>query len=151
MDPKYFVCGAVGPFIDETPIISHANIKPYIIAILLHRGAVTFGEVLACIAPHCADVDTKIGLWDGLENYHVQDRNRLEILIEEVLGEMVSSGVLRYNNEQDLWVLSVGENHRNVPTIINWVSATGAQMPHHVILEMSQDEIIRSNKTHAHN
>lgn len=150
MDERYYACGAVGPFIDERPIISHANIKPYIIAILLHRGAVSFVEVLTCVSPHCADIDTKIGLWDGLENYQIEDRSRLEILVEEVLAEMVSSHVLRYNNEQGLWVLSAGRNHRNVPTIINWVAATGAQMPHHIVLEMSQDEIVRSNRVSSH-
>lgn len=145
METKYYLSGAVGPFIDDRPLITHATIKPYIIAILLHRGAVSFGEIIACLVPHCADIDLKIGLWDELENCNIEDRNRLELLTEEVLGEMVGIGILRYNEEQDLWVLSVGENRKNLPKIINWVAATGAQLPRHVLLEMSQDEIIRAN------
>ena len=150
MDIRYFISGAVGPFIDDRPLLTHATVKPYIVAILLHRGAVSFGEVLAALTPHCADVDLKVGLWDDKENYE-SDRSRLEHLVGEVLGEMVGTGILRYNEEQDIWVLSVGENRKNLPKIINWVAATGAQLPHHVLLEMSQDEIIRARKANASN
>lgn len=136
-----FVPGAVGPFIDELPIVSHANIKPYVIAILLHRGAVRFGEVLSALTPHCPQIDLKTGAWDSIENCEIEDKTRLELLVEEVLGEMVSAGYLRYNEEQDLWVLSIGRNNRNLPTIINWVSATGAQLPQHVLLDMSEANI----------
>jgi hypothetical protein len=148
MDAKNFISGAVGPFIDDRPLLTHATVKPYIVAILLHRGAVSFGEVLAALTPHCADIDLKVGLWDDKENYQ-SDRSRLEHLVGEVLGEMVGTGILRYNEEQDIWVLSVGENRKNLPKIINWVAATGAQLPHHVLLEMSQDEIIRARKANA--
>ena len=151
MDAKYYLTGAVGPFIDKTPLLTHANIKPYVIAILLHRGGVTFGEILACLTPHCAKIDLEVGTWDGVENYQIEDHSRLEVLVEEVLGEMVSIGILRYNEEQDLWVLSVGENRKNLPKIINWVSALGAQLPHHVLLDMSQDEITRTQKANAKN
>lgn len=136
-----FVPGAVGPFIDELPIVSHANVKPYIVAILLHRGAVRFQEILAAITPHCPQIDLKIGAWDSIENYEIDDKTRLELLAEEVLGEMVSSGLLRYNEEQDFWVLAVGENNRNLPTIVNWVSATGGQLPQHILLDMSAASI----------
>jgi len=64
---------------------------------------------------------------------------------------MVGTGILRYNEEQDIWVLSVGENRKNLPKIINWVSALGAQLPHHVLLDMSQDEIVRTQKANAKN
>jgi hypothetical protein len=150
MDIRYFISGAVGPFIDDRPLLTHATVKPYIVAILLHRGAVSFGEVLAALTPHCADVDLKVGLWDDKENYE-SDRSRLEHLVGEVLGEMVGTGILRYNEEQDIWVLSVGENRKNLPKIINWVAATGAQLPHHILLEMSQDEIIRAHKANVSN
>ena len=136
-----FVPGAVGPFIDELPIVSHANVKPYIVAILLHRGAVRFQEILAAITPHCPQIDLKTGAWDSIENYEIDDKTRLELLAEEVLGEMVSSGLLRYNEEQDFWVLAVGENNRNLPTIVNWVSATGGQLPQHILLDMSAASI----------
>lgn len=88
-------------------------------------------------------------MWDGVEGYENDDRPRIEILVAEVLGEMVAEGILRYNEECDLWVLSVGANRQNLPKIINWVSAMGGQMPQHLLLEMSRDEIIRKKKVNA--
>ena len=149
MDETFPYCGAVGALIDDTPLLTHATVQPYIIAILLHRGAVRFPEILAALTPQCSDVDLRVGVWDSGGNYEIEDRTRAELLVEEVLGEMVGAGILRYNEGKDLWVLSVGDNRQNLPKIINWVSATGAQMPHHILLEMSQDEIIRTQKANA--
>lgn len=136
-------CGAIGPLIEDLPLITHATVRPYIIAILLHRGAVKFGEIIASISPHCSTIDLKVGVWDEIENCDIEDKTRLELIVEEVLGEMVSSGMLRYNEEQDFWVLSVGTNNRNLPTIVNWVSATGAQLPQHILLDMSALDLAR--------
>ena len=138
-----YVPGAVGPFIDDLPLITHANIKPYIIAILLHRGAVSFGEIITAVQPHCPQIDLKVGAWDSIENCEVDDKTRLELLVEEVLGEMVVSQFLRYNEEKDVWVLSLGENLNNLTTIINWVSATGAQLPQHILMDMSEKQLSR--------
>lgn len=138
-----FVCGAVGPLIEDLPLVTHASVRPYIIAILLHRGAVKFCEIISSVSPHCSTMDLRVGAWDEIENCEIEDKTRLELIVEEVLGEMVSAGLLRYNEEQDFWVLSVGENSRNLPTIINWVSATGGQLPHHVLLDMSTNDLIR--------
>jgi len=149
MDDKYYISGSVGPFIDDLPLLTHARIKPYIIAALLHRGAVRFGEIASALVPHCTEIDLKVGMWDGVENYEIGDRSRLEYLIEEVLGEMVSQQILRYNEERDLWVLSLGDNRQNLPKIINWVAALGGQLPQHLLLEMSRDEIVRTNKANA--
>jgi hypothetical protein len=136
-----FVPGAVGPFIDDTPLITHAHIKPYVIAILLHRGAVRFHEIISSVAPHCAAIDLKVGAWDSIENCSVDDMTRLELLVGEVLGEMVGTKLLRYNEEQDLWVMSLGDNRQNLPTFINWVASLGGQLPAHLLTEMSFFEI----------
>ena len=149
MDDKFYISGSVGPFIDDLPLLTHARIKPYIIATLLHRGAVRFGEIASALTPHCTEIDLKVGMWDGVENYEIGDRSRLEYLIEEVLGEMVSQQILRYNEERDLWVLSLGDNRQNLPKIINWVAALGGQLPQHLLLDMSRDEIVRTNKANA--
>lgn len=108
-----------------------------------------FGEIASALVPHCTEIDLKIGMWDGIENYEIGDRSRLEYLIEEVLGEMVSEQILRYNEERDLWVLSLGDNRQNLPKIINWVAALGGQLPQHLLLEMSRDEIVRTKKANA--
>lgn len=139
-----FVPGAVGPFFDDTPLITHSHIKPYVIAILLHRGAVRFNEIISSVSPHCAAIDLKVGAWDEIENCDIEDVTRLELLVGEVLGEMVNSKLLRYNDEQDLWVLSLGENRQNLPTFINWVASLGGQLPPHLLAEMSVTEITRA-------
>ena len=106
-------------------------------------------RIASALVPHCTEIDLKVGMWDGVENYEIGDRSRLEYLIEEVLGEMVSQQILRYNEERDLWVLSLGDNRQNLPKIINWVAALGGQLPQHLLLEMSRDEIVRINKVNA--
>lgn len=129
--------GGVGPLIEDLPLATHASVKPYIIAILLNRGAVSFGEVISCMIPHCSSIDLKLGAWDSIENCDISDKTRLELIVEEVLGEMVAQGILRYNEDKDLWVLQAGANKRHLPEIINWVSATSGQLPHHLLAELS--------------
>lgn len=129
--------GGVGPFIDEVPILNHAHIRPYIIAILIHRGAVTFTEILHNLTPHCPQIDLKIGAYGEFEDVD-PDKSRLEILTEEVLGEMVAEQLLIYNDIEDRWVLSRGQNSRNLPTIISWVATLGGQMPHHLLIDHYQ-------------
>lgn len=125
----YHVCGAIGTLLDDLPHITHANVKPYIIAVLLHRGAVTFNEIVSSISLHCP--------LDDLRMSDESDKSNLELIVEEVLGEMVSCKVLRYNEDKDFWVISPGTNNQNVPTVISWASNLGAQIPHHFTLEMS--------------
>ena len=62
---------------------------------------------------------------------------------------MVAEQILRYNEERDLWVLSLGDNRQNLPKIINWVAALGGQLPQHLLPEMSRDDIVRINKVNA--
>lgn len=138
-DNPHCIPSSVGPFIEELPLVTHASVKPYIIAILLHRGAVRFTEVITCLTQHCPSVDLKLGAWDAIENCDVSDKTRLELITEEVLGEMVAQGILRYNEERELWVLQVGRNKRYLPEIINWVSATSGQLPHHLLADLSVD------------
>lgn len=132
--------GAVGPLIDDVPLVTHAHIKPYIIAILLHRGAVAFNEVLAAVVPHCAQIDLKVGAYGEFPDCD-PEMTRVEMIIEEVLGEMVSAQLVRYNENLDIWVLSIGQNNQNLTTIVNWVSALGGQLPHHLLLETGNEKI----------
>lgn len=130
--------GAVGALIDDLPVLTTAQVRPYAIAILLHRGAVRPSEIAASLTPHCRQSDLKTGEWDPLDGEWC-DSTRLEKLIDEVLGELVSEQIVRYNEEQDLWVLTANQ----VSTIISWVASLGAKMPQHVLLELSRDQIQR--------
>ena len=38
LDPDEYVCGAIGVFIDDLPPITHANVRPFIISVLMRRG-----------------------------------------------------------------------------------------------------------------
>ena len=123
-----FTPGSVGALFEDVPLLTHAIIRPYVIAILLHRKAVRISEVLAALSPHCCSLDIKQGAFGEYEDTY-PDKNRLEILTEEVLGKMVVSGLLLYNKKEDLWVLTKGERNKNLTTIVNWVSSLDAQLP----------------------
>lgn len=131
-------CGGCGLLIDETPLLTAASIRPYVVAILLHRGAVKMQEILASLVPHCAENDIKIGAWDPIDEEYC-DETRVERLVHEVLGEFVSEGILRYNEKQDMWVLTGGQ----MSTIISWVTSLGAKLPHHLSLELSRKQLNR--------
>lgn len=130
--------GGVGLLIDELPLVTTAQVRPYAIATLLHRGAVKNTEVVASLIPHCNSTDLKLGDWDPFDNEWC-DSTRLEKIVDEVLGELVAEGIVRYNTELDLWVLT----SKNISTIISWVAALGARMPQHLLMELSRDEINR--------
>lgn len=130
--------GACGLLIDETPPIMASHIKPYVIAILLHRGAVRQSEVIACLVGHCCNDDLRIGAWDSFEDDY-SESTRLESLIDEVLGEFVGEGILRYNEKQELWVLTGSQ----ISTVISWAAALGSKIPQHLSLELSRQQLNR--------
>ena len=59
-----------------------------------------------------------------------------EYLIDEILGEMVSQQILRYN-ERDLWVLSLGEMSKFTQNY-QLGSSTGWSLPQHLLLDVSR-------------
>lgn len=123
-----FIPGSVGSLVDDIPLLTHAIVRPYVIAILLHRKAVRLSEILAALTPHCNSLDLKIGGWGEYEDTY-PDKNKLEIICEEVLGKMVASGLLLYSEKHNLWVLTRGNQNQNLPQVINWVSSLDAQLP----------------------
>lgn len=127
--------GSVGAFIEDLPMLTTADVRPFVIAIFLRRGGVRPSEVLAALTPHCRMDDLKVGGWDELENDYC-DGTRAEKLVDEVLGEFVGEGILQYNEVKDLWVLTT----KNVPQIISWAAAFGARLPQHILLEISRQQ-----------
>ncbi len=119
---------AVGALIDDLPLASPATIRPYLIAIVLHRGAVAEHELVAALTPHCSMCDLKVGGWSTQDGAYL-DETRLELVIGEVLGEFVQNGWLRYNEEQERWVAP--------PTAIRfWVTKAtelNASVPMHLL------------------
>jgi hypothetical protein len=131
--------GFAGLLWDDTPVLTHSHVRTFIWPILLYRGAVRPSEVVGAISQVCSTEDLKVGAWSALEGDYV-DRTRVELLVDEVLGEMVGSRILRYNADEDLWVLTLGENRQNVHKVINVVTALDGMMPHHLLADLAADE-----------
>jgi hypothetical protein len=129
--------GTVGLLIDEIPRLTLANVRPFVWSALLYRTAVRPSEIVSLVSVLCSPEDLKVAAWDEADAD--ETRSWAECLAEEVLGDMLAAGLCRYNPEEDLWVLTVGENKRNVPEIIAAVSSLNAEMPKHLLLELSQD------------
>jgi hypothetical protein len=128
--------GTLGLLMDETPRLTTADVKPFVWAILLYRGAVRAHEVVGALTPICAHAELYTGWSAGLDDN--DDRTRLEWLVDEVLGDMTAKGLLRYSSRADLWVLEPGENKRHLPTIIKAVAGIDGSLPKHLIMELER-------------
>ena len=123
--------GTLGLLYDETPELTTADVRPFVWAILLYRGAVKSHEVVGAVTPLCAHSELYSGWSDDLD---VEDnRTRLEWLVEEVLGDMTASGLLRYSTKGDLWCLN--SNDRHLPEVIKAVAGINGSLPAHYIME----------------
>lgn len=138
-DESELAPGTTGLLFDDTPVLTHAHVRAFVWPILLYRGAVRPHEVVGAIAPVCSTEDLKTGAWDPLLGDY-SDRSRVELLVDEILGEMIAEGVCRYNEEQDIWVLTLGANRQNVPHVINVVTALNSAMPHHLLADLAAEE-----------
>lgn len=128
--------GTTGLLIDETPPLTTAHVRPFVWAVLLYRGAASVHEVVHAVSAICGTEDLKIANWDEADEE--EERSWAEYCAEKVLGEMVAEGLCRYNWDKDIWVLDVGANKRNVPTVIAAVSTLNARMPQHFLLDMER-------------
>jgi hypothetical protein len=120
--------GTVGPLLDEVPLLTVAMIRPYVVAAVLHRGAVRAEELYAALTPHCATTDLQTGAWSAIEGDYL-DCTRLELLVGEALGEFVSAGRLRYNCQKNMWVA-------DEKALVYWVtkaSELDAHLPRHIL------------------
>jgi len=126
--------GTLGLLMDETPRLTTADVKPFVWAILLYRGAVRAHEVIGALTPICAHAELYTGWSEDLDD----DRTRLEFLVDEVLGDMTAQAILRYSTKGDLWVLEAGENKRHLPTIIKAVAGIDGSLPKHLIMELER-------------
>lgn len=123
--------GVLGLLYDETPELTTADVRPFVWAILLYRGAVRSHEVIGALTPICAHSELYSGWSDDLDPE--DNRTRLEWLVGEVLGDMTASGLLRYSTKGDLWVLN--SNDRHLPEVIKAVAGINGSLPQHYILE----------------
>lgn len=125
--------GSVGALIDELPLLTAANVRPYVVASLLHRGAVRHTEIIASLVPHCSHADLIVGGWDPYDEDYCEN-TRVEKLVDEVLAEFLIEGLVRYNDDKELWVLT----STNLSRVISWAAALGAKLPEHLLSDMSR-------------
>ena len=123
--------GTLGLLYDETPELTTADIRPFIWAILLYRGAIKKHEAVGSVTPLCGHSELYSGFSEFLDDE--DDRTRLEWLVDEVLGDMVASGLLRYSMKADLWVLNSSDKH--LPEVIKAVAGINGSLPHSYIAE----------------
>ncbi len=123
--------GTLGLLYDETPVMTTADIRPFVWAILLYRGAVRTSEVVGAVTPLCGHSELYSG-WS--EDLDLEDsRTRLEWLVQEVLGDMTAEGLLRFSTKGDIWVLNSSDKF--LPTVIKAVAGINGSLPAHYILE----------------
>ena len=121
--------GTIGPLLDELPLLTHAHVRPYVVALALHRGAVRRPELLAALVPHCPIADLKEGAWSALAGDYL-DSTRVELIVDEVLGEFVANKLLRYNEEKDMWVAN---ENQGLGFWVTKVAELNAQAPLHLL------------------
>lgn len=125
--------GSVGALIDDVPLLTSAHVRPYVVASLLHRGAVKHCEIIASLVPHATHADLIVGGWDPFDEDYCEG-SRLEKLVDEVLAEFLIEGLVRYNEDKELWVLT----SQNLSRIISWAAALGSKLPEHLLSDMSR-------------
>ena len=124
---------SIGCLLDDRPLLTPAIIRPYVVAIVLHRGAVRVSEICAALVPHCTDLDIKTGA-DSLLTGDWLETTRMEEYIDYVLGEMVAADLLRYNEKEEFWVAKES-------SMVKWVSYAcelNGQLPKHLAKTVSQ-------------
>ena len=123
--------GTLGLLYDHTPELTTADIRPFVWAILLYRGAVKKHEVVGSVTPLCGHSELYSGFSDDLDPE--DNRTRLEWLVDEVLGDWTACGLLRYSTKGDLWVLNSSNKH--LPEVIKAVAGVNGSLPAHYIME----------------
>lgn len=121
---KPFLPGSVGAIDDPRLPITVNQVRPYIVAILLHHGMLKLEDAIASISPQCNVSDLRIGAYE-----FGSDLTHLESMISEALTSMQECGIVSYDAEQKTWQLRYQESSKSLSVILNWVSSMGAQLP----------------------
>ena len=121
----------VGLLHDNTPELTTADVRPFVWSILLYRGEIQSHQAVAAVSAVCPHADL-YGQWSEYCDLY-DDRTKVQFLVDEVLGEMVSSGLLLYDVEADSWKLSTED--RQLPDIIRAVAGINGSLPQTYIAE----------------
>ena len=127
--PKPFLPGSVGTITDPRLPITVNQARPYIVAILLHHGALKLEDALATISPHCNVSDLRISAYvEGVDEPD-PDFTHLERVTLNALRSMEECGIVTYEADEKTWHLKAEDSSKTLALILNWVSSMGAQLP----------------------
>lgn len=124
------VPGYCGPLADHRPRVTVARARPFLWAILLWTGAVRREELVAALGILAPTDDLRTGVFDALHGELDEDRNRLELVADEVLGEEVAAKTLRLRAD-GLYVVTLA----GLPRAISATCTLNAQLPDHLLSE----------------
>ena len=133
-----FIPGSVGAFEDSLPLLTAPVVRPYIIAILLHRNHVTQEDVLCALTPHAPMCDLKTSGWDPLDGDWCEG-TRLEKIVDQALGEMVTEGVIDYNESSKRWELCTD----GLAQIVKWATALNSAIPGELVMNLSRSQFAK--------
>ena len=122
--------GTLGLLYDSTPQLTTADVRPFVWALLLFRGAVRKSEVAGAITPVCAHGELYSGWSEFLDDD--DNRTRLEWLVDEVLGDWTACGLLRYSTKPRL---GLNSSNKHLPEVIKAVAGVNGSLPSHYLLE----------------
>ena len=119
---------------EEPPFLSLANVRPYVSALILHKGYVVRHDVVATITPHCNIDDLRVGGVDPFDRIEY-DGSRLEKLADQVIGEFVNDGILEWNEGRAVWsVTALG-----LGRTIRWCVLLNAALPQDINQERGRE------------
>lgn len=127
IESVYEISGSVGLLYDDIPLSTFADVKPFIWATLLFRGGVRPDEVIYSMLHLCNSSERYTDWEDCPQDYC--NVPRIQWLVEQTIGQMTAAGILLYDQEKDLWELNLGENDKNLPTIIKAVAGVDGSLP----------------------
>lgn len=116
--------GSVGSVNDDTPLIMPTQVRPYVVAMLLHCGWVTECSLVAAISPGCNIEDLKVGAWDPLTQDYC-DGTRLELLVAGAIAEFEDLGSIEHDPTSGRYYLT----DNDLTKVISWVATLNAQLP----------------------
>lgn len=95
--------------------LTEAVVRPYLIAVLLHRSRCSCHDLISTLIPHCDISDLKTG---------EDDRTRLEVLADSVIDEFLGEGLIEHDELMDDYVLTA-----SIGRVTSWCAALNAEMP----------------------
>jgi hypothetical protein len=122
-----------GSVLDDPPRLTLAALRPYAVALLLHKGWLSVEELAATLTAHCNIEDLKVGGTDPFDGVEY-DGTRLERLIEQAIDELVAQGILQHSKATQNWV----PTPRGIGRFTRWAAVLNAVLPAGILMYIQQ-------------